>query len=194
MSTRVARAAPRSVRPQFIDVIHFAAPSLSRRASMRRAYHDTGVSGGVAPDQGVGPRKRAAAKVRERAESAMEEEEATPSFVEDLVAFLEDEFWVLFFAMLYALSVVFFLLACAHKYFGSRKRVWTYVIVAFVPWTIGTTMWLIDPRWEQWTLDAVKKSYFRWQELRHRPKAMWEAVERWWRWRRAYKPARVHGV
>ena len=97
--------------------------------------------------------------------------------MEDLVAFLEDEFWVLFFAMLYALSVVFFLLACAHKYFGSRKRVWTYVIVAFVPWTIGTTMWLIDPRWEQWTLDAVKKSYFRWQELRHRPKAMWE------RWR-----------
>jgi hypothetical protein len=162
---------------------------------MRRAYHETGVSGGVAPDQYVGAKGKAAKRSAARAAKAREEEEEEPSsLLDDVFAFLEDEFWLLFFAILYAFSFVFFLLACAHKYHGSRKKVWTYVIVAFVPWTVGTLMYLIDPRLERWTLDALTKAYFRYQELRHKPEALAEEIRKWWRWRREYKPKRVFGV
>ena len=39
-------------------------------------------------------------------------------------------------------------------------------------------------------LDARRfGGYFRYSELRHKPGELLEAVEKWWAWRRSYKPA-----
>ena len=170
------RARGQSLGAVFIDVIHSRSPQLvePRGEVDPRAYDTT-------PAFPAGSRRiatvgrpagsRAAAKVRERAESARRRSD--PSFVEDLVAFLEDEsFWVTASRCVRPLRRLRGPLgvcrarpaasgpgnACGptSSSRSSRGR------------SIGTTMWLIDPRVEQWTLDAVKKSYLRWQELRHR--------------------------
>jgi hypothetical protein len=117
------------------------------------------------------------------------------SALEEFLVFVEEEFWLFFFAIVYAFSLIAFLLAVASKWRGSRRALWTKIIVAFVPWTVATTMYLIDPRLESWTLAALKKTYFRYSELRHKPGELLEAVEKWWAWRRSYRPpARVFGV
>jgi len=171
-----------------------------------RAYHDTGVSGALPKKYYVGSKgfkvgKRSAVRTREldNAPTSVDDDDydvqKDESFLEEFLAFLEDEFWLFLFAIVYAFSLIAFLLAVASKYYGSRRKLWTRIIVLFVPWTVATTMYLIDPRWDSWTVAAVKKTYFRYCELRHKPKELLEAIEKWWRWRREYKPpARVVGV
>ena len=174
-----------------------------------RAYHDTGVSGALPKKHYVGSKgfkvgKRPVVRKAERDDArtpvdddADDDEAHRPpmSALEEFLVFVEEEFWMFFFAIVYAFSLIAFLLAVASKWYGSRRRLWTKIIVAIVPWTVATTMYLIDPRLESWTLAALKKAYFRYCELRHKPGELLEAVEKWWAWRRSYKPpARVFGV
>ena len=73
---------------------------------------------------------------------------------------------------------------------------WNWIIGLFIPWFACTTMYLIDPRWEKWSVAMVTKMYYRYQELRHREgfAGVKEAVLTWWKWRKEYKPPRVGNV
>ena len=170
-----------------------------------RAYHDTGVSGALPKKHYVGRNvggvgKRPTVRLRERDPPERDpiddsdDESRGLSFVEEFFAFVEDEFWLFFFAMVYAFTLIAFLIAVASKYRGSRHKLWTKIIWAFIPWTVCTTMYLIDPRIESWKVEKLKKTYFRYLELQHKPKELAEAAEKWWKWRREYKPPRVFGV
>ena len=87
---------------------------------------------------------------------------------DEILRFLDEEFWLIFFAVIYAFSIIFFTLAIMNKLMGSRHSMWNWIIGLFIPWFIVTTMYLIDPRIEQWSVAMVTKIYFRLQELRHR--------------------------
>jgi hypothetical protein len=176
-----------------------------RMPARGRAYHDTGVSGALPKKHYVGPGGLGVGKRpewvrgggvgdRSPTTSDSDDESSQPSFVSAFFNFLEDEFWLFFFAVVYAFSVIAFLLALASKVYGSRRKLWGKIILAFIPWTIATTMWLIDPRWESWSVSSVRKVYFRYTELRHKPGELLDALGKWWRWRREYKPPRVWGV
>lgn len=79
---------------------------------------------------------------------------------------------------------------------GSKYTMWNWIIGLFTPWFVVTTMYLVDPRWEQWSVAMLTKVYYRAQELRHREGlgGLKEAVARWWKWRKEYKPPRVGNV
>ena len=127
-----------------------------------RAYHDTGVSGALPKKHYVGPKgfkvgKRPVVRKVERDDAPTsvdddadddEARRAPMSALEEFLVFVEEEFWLFFFAIVYAFSLIAFLLAVASKWRGSRRALWTKIIVAFVPWTVATTMYLIDPRLE----------------------------------------------
>jgi len=82
------------------------------------------------------------------------------------------------------------------KIFGSKHAVWSWVIGLYIPWFVITTLYLIDPRLEQWSVAMVTKIYHRAQELRHREglEGVKEAMAKWWKWRKEYKPPRVGNV
>lgn len=52
---------------------------------------------------------------------------------------MEEEFRLFFFAVVHAFPLIAFLLAVASTWYGSRRGLWTKLIVAFVPWTVATT-------------------------------------------------------
>ena len=180
-----------------------AGGSASSPASSR-AYHDTGVSGALpkkhVSSKGFKVGKRPVVRKVERDDAPTSvdddaDDDPPMSALEEFLLFVEEDFWMFFFAIDEAFSLIAFLLAVASKWRGSRRRLWTKIIVAFVPWTVATTMYLIDPRLESWTLAALKKAYFRYSELRHKPGELLEAVEKWWAWRRSSAAgAGVRGV
>lgn len=118
------------------------------------------------------------------------------SVFDDVMSFIDEEFWLVFFAVIYAFSLIFFVLAVINKAFGSKHRMWNWIIGMFVPWIAATTMYLIDPRWEQWSVATVTKMWYRAQELRHQEglAGLKGAVVKWWKWRKDYKPPRVSNV
>ena len=45
----------------------------------------------------------------------------------------------MFLAILYAFSIVFFILAIVSRWYGSRKPIWGWIIGLSVPWFVATT-------------------------------------------------------
>ena len=178
-------------------------PALQQR--QRRAYHDTGLGKGkstAASKEYEGTKSARAKKVarderrdRERARARLERDADFAEMSDTMMDYLEDEFTSVFLAILYAFSIVFFILAIVSRWYGSRKPIWGWIIGLSVPWFMATTAYLIEPRMERWTVDGITKFYFRLQELSRSDAAtVTETLEKWWEWRKVQKPPRVFGV
>uniref|UniRef100_A0A7S0SS17 Uncharacterized protein n=1 Tax=Mantoniella antarctica TaxID=81844 RepID=A0A7S0SS17_9CHLO len=164
----------------------------------RRMYHDTGGSRSevqAQPQEEYDGTKSKQAK-RTAAAPAQSTSDGVMDMFDDFVKFMDEEFWLIFFAVIYAFTLIFFMLAVTNKIFGSKHAVWSWVIGLYIPWFVITTLYLIDPRLEQWSVAMVTKIYHRAQELRHREGlgGVKEAMAKWWKWRKEYKPPRVGNV
>ena len=177
-------------------------PALQRQ---RRAYHDTGVGRAkstAAAKEYAGTKSARAKRVArderkdwERARARLERDKEFAEMSDTMMDYLEDEFTSVFLAILYAFSIVFFILAIVSRWYGSRKPIWGWIIGLSVPWFVATTAYLIEPRMERWTVDGITKFYFRLQELSRSDAAtVTETLEKWWEWRKVQKPPRVFGV
>jgi hypothetical protein len=177
-------------------------PALQRQ---RRAYHDTGVGRAkstAAAKEYAGTKNARAKRVArderkdwERARARLERDKEFAEMSDTMMDYLEDEFTSVFLAILYAFSIVFFILAIVSRWYGSRKPIWGWIIGLSVPWFVATTAYLIEPRMERWTVDGMTKFYFRLQELSRSDAAtVTETLEKWWEWRKVQKPPRVFGV
>ena len=113
-------------------------------------------------------------------------------FVEDFMKFIDAEFSLILFAMLYAVSIIIALLACTRVIKGlviSRL-----FLVFWVPWFLGATMYLIDPRVELWSFKFLLSLGSKLKDVRTRGEVL-STVRMWWMWRKKYKtPPRVHCV
>ena len=137
-----------------------AKPKSALQQRQRRAYHDTGLGKGkstAATKEYEGTKNARAKKVarderrdRERARARLERDADFAEMSDTMMDYLEDEFTSVFLAILYAFSIVFFILAIVSRWYGSRKPIWGWIIGLSVPWFMVTTAY---PRAEDGTVD-----------------------------------------